>query len=206
MTHITPSTSTIPSLQFSGSDRRTLNILLLEFHSTMSAKETHNMTITKRDEETVVAQTPGLHVEPNPKDLNGKKPPLSKITTEGEKADFWWWEIFGVLGSALSIVGLSILLWRYNNKPEPRWSYTYTGGSDSLTGKSASVSFNSIIALFSSLSRLCLIAPLARGVAQLKWVWFAQDKRELTDFTAFDAAARGGLKSNALLLWRLKGR
>jgi hypothetical protein len=173
----------------------------------MSAKETHNMTTSKHDEETVVTQTPGLQIEPKPRDLHGESPPLSKITTEREKADFWWWEIFGVLGSALSIVGLSILLCRYNNKPEPTfWSYTYTGESDSLTGKSASVSLNSIIALFSSLSRLCLIAPLARGVAQLKWVWFAQDKRELTDFTAFDAAARGGLKGNALLLWRLKGK
>jgi Protein of unknown function (DUF3176) len=43
------------------------------------------------------------------------------------------------------------------------------------------------------------------GVAQLKWVWFAWNK-ENSDFTAFDAAARGGLKDNALLLWRLKGR
>ena len=158
-----------------------------------------NMTISEPGEEIVMAQTPGPEIEPKPRDTHGNRPPLGEIATEGEKADFWWLEIFGVLGSALSIVGLSVLLWRHKNKPEPRWSYTYTGGSDSLTGILASVSFNSIIALFSSLSRLCLIAPLAMGVAQLKWVWFAWNK-ENSDFTAFDAVARGGLKDNALLL------
>ena len=66
-----------------------------------------NMTISEPGEEIVMAQTPGPEIEPKPRDPNGNRPPLGEIATEGEKADFWWLEIFGVLGSALSIVGLS---------------------------------------------------------------------------------------------------
>jgi hypothetical protein len=148
----------------------------------------------------------GYVVGPHTGDVDENNSPQADIEARQRKPPTWWKEIFGIVGSALGIVGLCILLQIYDNKPEPNWSYALPVGPESLTAKSRNISFNSIIALFSSFARLCLVVPLASGVAQLKWVWFAQDKRELTDFTAFDAAARGDLIYNAQLVWRLKGK
>ncbi len=44
-----------------------------------------------------------------------------------------------------------------------------------------------------------------KGLGQLKWVWFAEEERQLADLETFDNATRG-LSGSAKLLWKLRGR
>jgi hypothetical protein len=148
----------------------------------------------------------GYGVGPHTGDVEENNPPLSDTGAHQRKPPTWWKEILGIVVSALSLVGLCILLKCFDGKADPKWSYTLSATSDSPVAKSRTISLNSIISLFSGLARVCLVIPLASGVSQLKWVWFAQDKRVLTDFTAFDAAARGDPIDNAQLMWTLRGK
>jgi len=50
-----------------------------------------------------------------------------------------------------------------------------------------------------------LTDALQKGLGQLKWVWFAEEERQLADLETFDNATRG-LTGSAKLLWRLRGR
>ncbi|EHK50836.1 hypothetical protein TRIATDRAFT_94133 [Trichoderma atroviride IMI 206040] len=103
--------------------------------------------------------------------------------------DYWGWEIFGVLGSAAIIVGIAVILDRFDGKRQPSWEH---------------VSLNSLISWLSTAAKFCLLMPISRGLGQLKWVWFAEKKRPLSDLEEFDSASRS-ISGSAKLLWRLKG-
>lgn len=103
--------------------------------------------------------------------------------------DYWSWELFGVLGSAAILIGIAIILQRYNGKRQPSWEH---------------VSLNSLISWLSTAAKACLLVPITRGLGQLKWVWFAEKERPLSDLEEFDSASRG-IAGSARLLWRLKG-
>ena len=125
------------------------------------------------------------------------------------KTDDWWiWELLGVLGSALAILGLCILLLIFDNHPLPSWSYTYnreiSGFQDQ--DKAVHITLNSIIEAISIVARLCLLIPITRSLSQLKWVWFAEKERPLVDLGYFEAASRQSLLDNIKLIWNLKAR
>jgi uncharacterized membrane protein len=122
---------------------------------------------------------------------------LQDAASPTRKTDDWWiWELFGVVVSAIAIVGIAILLFFFNGKPAPRWShYIYHGQS-----------FNAILSALSIVARICLLIPITRGLAQLKWVWFAEKRRVLTDLTYFEAASNQNLLNSFKLARRLKGR
>jgi len=69
--------------------------------------------------------------------------PRQEATSTTRKTDDWWtWELFGVMVSAVAIVGIVILLHIFDGKPEPSWSYTFHGHVALLQDKAAHVSFN----------------------------------------------------------------
>ncbi|KAK1238249.1 hypothetical protein MKX08_002828 [Trichoderma sp. CBMAI-0020] len=103
--------------------------------------------------------------------------------------DYWSWELFGVLGSAAILVGIAVILDRYDGKRQPSWQH---------------VSLNSLISWLSTAAKFCLLVPITRGLGQLKWVWLAEKERRLSDLEEFDSASRG-IAGSAKLLWRLKG-
>lgn len=103
--------------------------------------------------------------------------------------DYWSWELFGVFGSAAILIGIAIILHRYNGKRQPSWEH---------------VSLNSLISWLSTAAKVCLLVPITRGLGQLKWVWLAEKERPLSDLEEFDSASRG-IAGSANLLWRLKG-
>lgn len=103
--------------------------------------------------------------------------------------DYWTWELFGVLGSAALIIGIAIILNRFDGKRQPSWKH---------------VSLNSLISWLSTAARFFLLMPITRGLGQLKWVWFAEKERPLSDLEDFDFASRG-VPGSAKLLWKLKG-
>lgn len=131
---------------------------------------------------------------------------LSDIMSTSKIDDWWVWELLGVLGSALAILGLCILLKIFDKRPLPSWSYTYNGEIARLQGKVALITLNSIIEAISIVARLCLLLPITRGLSQLKWVWFAEKERPLVDLGYFEAASRQSLLDNIKLIWNLKAR
>ena len=80
--------------------------------------------------------------------------------------------------------------------PQPDWSLQ-------VHGVTFGISPNSLVALLSTLARLCLLIPIARSIAQLKWVWLAERPRVLADLQAFEDASRGLMGSFALI-WKLR--
>lgn len=117
------------------------------------------------------------------------------------RTDDWWiWETIGVIGSALAIIGIVVLLNRFDGQPQPDWAY-----ANETTGKGFHISLNSVLSWLSTVARICALMPITKGLGQLKWVWFAEKDRVLSDFDAFDSATRG-LTGSAMLMWRLKGR
>jgi hypothetical protein len=104
--------------------------------------------------------------------------------------DSWIWEVFGLLGSGLTLLAMVVLLKQYENKQQPSWT---------------AVSLNTVVASLSTLSRLLISIPLSGAIGQLKWTWFADRKRNLADLSVFDSASRGVLGSIALL-WTTRSR
>ena len=133
-------------------------------------------------------------------------PLLGDIISTSKTVDLWVWELLGVLGSALAISGLYILLKKFNGHPLPGWSYTYEGKITRFQHKTAHITLNSIIEAISLVARLCLLIPITRGLSQLKWVWFAEKERTLTDLRYFEAASRQSLLDSVKLIWSLKAR
>lgn len=67
------------------------------------------------------------------------------------------------------------------------------------------VSFNAVIAVLSTTSKMTALFGCTSAVSQLKWTWFSRRERRLNDFYVFDSGSRG-LGGAACLLWFLKFR
>ncbi|PWY75190.1 hypothetical protein BO94DRAFT_568556 [Aspergillus sclerotioniger CBS 115572] len=78
----------------------------------------------------------------------------------------------------------------YDGRRQPEWS---------------NISLNSAISWLSTLAKACILYAVSESLGQLKWVWFAQRSRPLSNLGDFDSASRG-VRGSALLLWALKGR
>jgi hypothetical protein len=114
------------------------------------------------------------------------------------KTDDWWvLGLLGVLGSALAILGLCILLKIFDGNPLPSWSYKIARFH---------ITLNSVIEAISIVARLGLLIPITRGLSQLKWVWFAEKERSLTDLRYLEAASGQSVLDSIKLIWSLKAR
>jgi len=104
-----------------------------------------------------------------------------------------WWtpEILSLLLSIGSIVMIIVVLAQADGKPPPEWPLGTT--------------LNTFLAFFTSLAKFAFMIPVAEGLGQLKWMWFAAPRpRPLSDFQTFDDASRGAFGSLKLLV-RFKG-
>ena len=57
------------------------------------------------------------------------------------------------------------------------------------------VTINSLIQFITSVAKFAFMAPIVSVMGQLKWLWFKNDARPLTDFQLHDGAGSGGLGS-----------
>ncbi|KAL9623683.1 MAG: hypothetical protein Q9160_002139 [Pyrenula sp. 1 TL-2023] len=92
-----------------------------------------------------------------------------------------------VLSSIISLAALAImafLLSAYQDRTIPRWP--------------SLISFNSLISTFTSIMKAAMLVPVAEGISELKWTWFAR-ARPLTDLDRYDAASRSPLGALTLL-------
>lgn len=104
--------------------------------------------------------------------------------------DWWFWEIFGLIGSALILVAIVILLAKFDGKRQPSWK---------------EVSLNTVIAFLSTIAKLLAFVPLSAGIGQLKWIWIEKRDRSLADLEVFNSASTGVIGS-ICLLWITRGR
>jgi hypothetical protein len=144
-------------------------------------------------------------------DFANKTPELGdwgeKATAPTPHTDDWWVaELLGVGGSGVAIVGIAILLYFFDGQPTPSWSLSFNGRHALLQNKAAHVSLNAVLALLSTVARICVLIPITKGLAQLKWVWFAEKKRTLVGLSDFEEASRQSLLHSFKLLRTLKGR
>lgn len=120
--------------------------------------------------------------------LPGSNVPKSELRSKPRR-DYWVWELFGAVGSAVALIGIVIILRVFDGKRQPSWE---------------GVSLNSVISWISTIAKVFILMPITSGLGQLKWVWFSERKKPLSDLQIFDSATRG-ISGSAQLLWRLKG-
>ena len=66
------------------------------------------------------------------------------------------------------------------------------------------VTVNSLIQFITSVAKFAFMVPIVSVLGQLKWLWFKDDARPLTDFQLHDGAGSGGLASVKFsLTWRM---
>jgi hypothetical protein len=104
--------------------------------------------------------------------------------------DGWWQEILCCALSIVSLIVLTIILRKFDNKPLPNWP--------------SGITLNTVLACVATLCRTTLLVPVTEGLGQAKWTWFKKKPRPLRDFEAFDKASRG-LGGSLTLLAHTKG-
>ncbi|KAF2396138.1 hypothetical protein EJ06DRAFT_244985 [Trichodelitschia bisporula] len=100
----------------------------------------------------------------------------------------WWLEGLSLLIAIALLSAISTILAVYNGKRQPSWRY--------------SINLSTIIAVMSTLLRMCLSTAVEAAISQLKWYWHC-DPRPLQHLSLFDAASRGPLGS-LFLFFRLR--
>ena len=99
----------------------------------------------------------------------------------------WLPEIASFLFALLALVAIIILLAARKDKPLPKWP--------------SLLNINSLVAIFSSISKAALLLSISECIGELKWIWFANPQR-VSDFDRFDSASRGPWGALLLLLKR----
>ncbi|OCL05885.1 hypothetical protein AOQ84DRAFT_379147, partial [Glonium stellatum] len=101
----------------------------------------------------------------------------------------WWdrlWiaELLSCFLAIAALVIIVIILATHQNKPMSQWPRL--------------ISINSLVSIFTSIMKAAMLLPVAEGISELKWLWFAQP-RALVDLDRFDFASRGPWGSLTLL-------
>ncbi|KAJ5479208.1 hypothetical protein N7530_004717 [Penicillium desertorum] len=115
----------------------------------------------------------------------------SKLHHAPPTIDYWWgWDILGLGLSLAILIAIIVILRVFDGKQQPSWRW---------------ISLNTLLSWLSTVGKGCIAFPLSAGLSQLKWVWFAQRKRPLSDLRVFDNASRG-IYGSVELLWALRMR
>jgi hypothetical protein len=119
-------------------------------------------------------------------------------------------ELLAIVAAALTIVGMCILLWRFDNKIAPSWSYNPRGNSNSRFGAffaSRHITINSILSLFSTVTEILLAYLLTKSLTKSTWLWFmGNEDRNLADMTVFYKVAKKSWKGAVSLIRLVKWR
>ncbi|KAM7218679.1 Protein of unknown function (DUF3176) domain containing protein [Rhypophila decipiens] len=104
----------------------------------------------------------------------------------------WWPEMLTcvlILGMFGAVVGT---IHPYQGKPLPNWPYH--------------LQINTVVSIYFTVIKACMLFILAEGLGQLKWGWFSSGQtRPLYHLAAYDNATRGPWGS-LNLLWKLRCR
>lgn len=110
----------------------------------------------------------------------------------------WKWELLSLLVSATSFIAIVVTLRVYQDRTLSSWTIP--------------ISINAIVAILSAAFKGSLGLPISEGtippiipepacrylltgngtgISQLKWLWFSESPRKLTDIDLYDKASRG---------------
>ncbi|KAE9376115.1 hypothetical protein N431DRAFT_464171 [Stipitochalara longipes BDJ] len=98
----------------------------------------------------------------------------------------------GIVASAImlcALMAIILILVLHENRPLPDWPLTIT--------------LNSLISIMVVILKGCMLAIVASGLLQTKWLWFEQP-HTLSDYVVYDKAAEGPTNAGRLL-WLLRG-
>lgn len=115
-----------------------------------------------------------------------KSKPFKQNTIKG-----WAWEILAWTTSFASTIVIFGILIATQNKALPEWNYR--------------INLSTLLSVFAQISSTALLVPASGCISQLKWLWFIDRSRSLSDFDAFDEASRGPL-SSLWLIWKTRAR
>ncbi|MCJ1440581.1 MAG: hypothetical protein MMC23_001066 [Stictis urceolatum] len=88
----------------------------------------------------------------------------------------WLGEILSFLLAFVTLAAIITLLGTQKDKPLPAWPSLF--------------SLNSLLSVLSSIMKTALLYPIAEGIGELKWIWFAAPQ-PISDFDRYDSASRG---------------
>ena len=100
--------------------------------------------------------------------------------------DTWLLEIIALIFSILAFAAIGGLLRGYEGKPFPNLAHGLT--------------LNTIVSVLATASKSALIFVVAASIGQLKWLWFREKNRSLSDMQSFDDASRGPMGSLIIMI------
>ncbi|KAK1498382.1 hypothetical protein CCUS01_12860 [Colletotrichum cuscutae] len=119
---------------------------------------------------------------------NRAKPKKSKVATSEYS---WTLEIWALVLSIAALITATALLSAYDGKPLSKWAFFFT--------------FNTIISILGTVSRVSLAFGVGACLSQGKWNLFRRKDDYMISYDRFEEAGRGPLGS-ARLLWHIKHR
>lgn len=84
------------------------------------------------------------------------------------------------------MVAIAFLVSRFDGKPTTSWTFYIT--------------INTIVSVLGTIARSTLVAAVAAGIGQGKWLWFRQRPHPISTFEVIDNASRGFTGSFKLLV------
>jgi len=103
----------------------------------------------------------------------------------------WWWELGAVLISFICMSLVVTILFRMDGKPLRTWTLP--------------IQPNSLVAVFSTITKSALLVSIAECLGQLKWDYFQDRPRSVQHMQTFDEASRGPWGA-LVLLYKMRGR
>jgi hypothetical protein len=104
----------------------------------------------------------------------------------------WWWELASTLLSLICMSLIVAILLYMDDQSYEKWKLP--------------IQANSLVAVFSTISKSALLYPLAECIGQLKWEYFDTARpRLLSELHAFDTASRGPWGAFKLI-WITRGK
>ncbi|MCJ1377577.1 hypothetical protein MMC17_000672 [Xylographa soralifera] len=103
---------------------------------------------------------------------------------------YWWQEMIECTIMLCALMSVLLILGLHQNRPLPDWPLAIT--------------LNSLVSVMVVIMKATMLAILASGLGQMKWLWFLRS-RPLSHYTVYDKAGQGP-KYASQLLWILRGR
>ena len=110
---------------------------------------------------------------PAPKDSR-----YTRVTSLCYRLETDWWikEICAMLISILSLLCIVLILRMHEGRPLPDWPF--------------SITINSLVSIFSTITGMMILVPLEQCISQAKWHWY-QEYHPLADMETYDQGSRG---------------
>ncbi|KAJ4294270.1 hypothetical protein N0V90_007960 [Kalmusia sp. IMI 367209] len=148
--------------------------------------------------------TPTQDPPPSQNTQGHEATPTDKPTADQSKActkPSWWlkakeswaWETVSIIWAILCLIANIIILVYMSDKSLNSWNFV--------------IGPNTLVGVFSTLSKAALVTTITECISQLKWLHFQESEKPLTDIQKFDLASRGPYGSLVFfsLLWRRDG-